>query len=604
MLAAFDILCWSLATAVVLGVRHDFSISEVQWESVLFYWVTSSLLLVVVGYFTKFYRGRFLVGSFDEAAGLAVHVGIVAVLALVSTPMVNETLPRSIPVLVPPVALLLAAAGRWYYRSLRIRSGDPQGVDTARPVLVYGAGDAGRQVLQLLRAERRPGLDLRVVGFLDDNPGKRNLRIQGVPVLGTGEAIAEAAEEVGARAVILAIPQATGDFIGKVQDQVASRGLDFYVLPRVADLLGSGVDASAIRPVEIGDVLGRHQVTTDLTSIAGYLTGKRVLITGAGGSIGSELTRQVHHFGPGSLVMLDRDESALHGVQLAVHGHGLLDGPDTVLVDIRDAESLRSVFEEHRPEVVFHAAALKHLPMLERFPAEGWKTNVLGTLNLLNLSAEFGVERFVNVSTDKAADATSVLGATKRLAERLTAWHAQETGRPYMSVRFGNVLGSRGSMLHTFNAQIAAGGPVTVTHPEVTRYFMTIPEACELVIQAGSMGGAGEVMVLEMGSPVRILDVAKRMIRHSGAQKVEIVFTGLRPGEKLHEVLFSDDEVASATDHPMVRTVPVPPVAPAGLDGLDALDGLSSIRGLLRPVSVPASVTVPVAATEPERGEL
>jgi len=281
----------------------------------------------------------------------------------------------------------------------------------------------------------------------------------------------------------------------------------------------------------------------------------------------------VHHFGPATLRLLDRDESALHSVQLAIYGHGLLDGPDTVLADIRDVESLRAIFDDYRPEIVFHAAALKHLPMLERFPSEGWKTNVLGTLNLLRLSEEYGVEHFVNISTDKAADASSVLGVTKRAAEQLTAWQAQQSGRPYISVRFGNVLGSRGSMLHTFNAQIAAGGPITVTHPDVTRYFMTIPEACELVVQAGALGKAGEVMVLEMGEPVRILDVAQQMIRLSGARHVEVVFTGLRPGEKLHERLFSDNEQARPTSHPMIRSVSVPPLDPADLTDLSNVGG-------------------------------
>ena len=283
-------------------------------------------------------------------------------------------------------------------------------------------------------------------------------------------------------------PRRSGQTIGKAQEAAQRAGLDFLVLPRVSELIEGRVTASDIRPVEIGDVLGRHQVSTSISDIAGYLTGRRVLITGAGGSIGAELARQVHQFGPTSLVLLDRDESALHAVQLSIYGHGLLDGSDTVLSDIRDADSLREVFEAHRPQIVFHAAALKHLPMLERYPAEGWKTNVLGTLNLLRLSADHGVEHFVNISTDKAADATSVLGSTKRTAEQLTAWYAEQTGRSFMSVRFGNVLGSRGSMLHTFNAQIAHGGPVTVTHPDVTRYFMTIPEACELVVQAGAIG--------------------------------------------------------------------------------------------------------------------
>lgn len=562
MLAGLDVLAWTLALGLILGIRLDFAITDVESTSVLRYWITVCVLLVATGYASKFYRGRFLVGSFDEALGLAMHVGIVSALAIVLQSLLYADLPRSIPVLVPPVALLLCAAVRWLYRAFRDRT-DEGGHGDVTNVIVYGAGEAGRQVANLVRTQA--DLNFRVVGYVDDNPGKRHLRIQGVPVLGSGESLAEVADNCDAQAVIFAVPNASGALIGSVQQLAQDAELDFFVLPRVNELIGGKVAATDIRRVEIGDVLGRHQVATDLSAIAGYLTGKRVLITGAGGSIGSELARQVHKFGPATLIMLDRDESGLHAVQLSVYGRGLLDNPDTVLVDIRDRESLRAVFAEHQPQIIFHAAALKHLPMLERFPDEGWKTNVLGTLNLLQLSAEFDVEHFVNISTDKAADASSILGMTKRTAEQLTAWQAEQTKRPYISVRFGNVLGSRGSMLHTFNAQIASGGPITVTHPDVTRYFMTIPEACELVVQAGAIGRAGEVMVLEMGEPVKILDVAKRMIRLSGARSIDIVFTGLRQGEKLHEKLFGDEEQARATVHPMIRSVEVPMLDPAQL---------------------------------------
>jgi len=568
-LAALDMVSWTLALALVIGVRYNFTITDIQWTSIVQYWMTVCVLLVAIGYLTKFYRGRFLVGSFDEALGLALHVFGVAAIALILRPALYPELPRSAPVLTPPIALLFCAAGRWLYRALRERLRDDSSVvgRSVRNAIIYGAGEAGRQVAQLVRNE--PGLSFRVVGYVDDNPGKRHLRIQGIPVLGTGETLASVAADHEAEAVILAVPGASGGLISRVQEMADEADLELFLLPRVSELMGGRVEASDIRPVEIADVLGRHQVSTDLSAIASYLSGKRVLITGAGGSIGAELARQVHHFGPSSLIMLDRDESALHAVQLSIYGHGLLDGPDTVLVDIRDLAGLRKIFETHRPEIVFHAAALKHLPMLERFPDEGWKTNVLGTLNMLRVSEQYDVEHFVNISTDKAADATSVLGATKRAAEQLTAWQARQTGRPYISVRFGNVLGSRGSMLHTFNTQIAAGGPVTVTHPDVTRYFMTIPEACELVVQAGAVGRGGEVMVLEMGEPVKILDVAKRMIALSGARGVEIVFTGLRPGEKLHESLFSDDEQPVATDHPMIRSVSVPVLSPDDVADLE-----------------------------------
>lgn len=564
-LATWDVLSWTFAAALVLGVRHDFQVTEVQWEAVVRYWLFCSAATVIIGVASKFYRGRFLVGSFDEALGLAAQVSVVGILGVVCSPLISADLPRSISVLVPPIALLACAAGRWFYRAMRDRAAESDVADGGfTNAVIYGAGDAGRQVLQLLRKER--DMRWRVVGFVDDNPGKRHLKILGVPVLGDGTRLAEIVDTVDAGAIILAIPSAPGRVVGGIQERVQATGADFYVLPRLGDLIGGRVQKAHIRKVEIADVLGRHQVSTDLQSIAGYITGRRVLITGAGGSIGSELARQAHHFGPAELILLDRDESALHSVQLSIYGHGLLDDPGTVLADIRDLDSLRLVFEQARPEVVFHAAALKHLPMLERYPLEGWKTNVLGTANMLALAEEFDVGRFVNISTDKAADASSVLGATKGLAERLTSWYATKTGRPYMSVRFGNVLGSRGSMLHTFTAQIEAGGPLTVTHPDVTRYFMTIPEACELVVQAGAIGHSGGVMVLEMGQPVSILEVAKRMIQLSGASDVEITFTGLRQGEKMHEVLFGDGEAPDATSHSMIRSVSVDPVDPSVID--------------------------------------
>ncbi len=312
------------------------------------------------------------------------------------------------------------------------------------------------------------------------------------------------------------------------------------------------------------------------------MAGRRVLVTGAGGSIGSELCRQLYRLEPAELMMLDRDESALHDVQLSLDGRGLLDSPDLILVDIRDGARVEEIFLDRRPEVVFHAAALKHLPLLEAHPAEAVKTNVWGTYNLLRAATRAGVERFVNISTDKAANPCSVLGYSKRIAERLTAMVAEEadTGR-YLSVRFGNVLGSRGSMLGAFTAQIEAGGPVSVTHREVTRYFMTIEEAVQLVIQAGALGDAGEALVLDMGEPVRIVDVARRMIEESG-RDVDIVFTGLRPGEKLHEVLFGDGEIGTSPSHPLISHVGVPALTETALAALSATGRRQDIVDAMR----------------------
>jgi FlaA1/EpsC-like NDP-sugar epimerase len=330
------------------------------------------------------------------------------------------------------------------------------------------------------------------------------------------------------------------------------------VLPGVGEVLGRrDISIRDVRDIDVQDLLGRGAVETDLASIAGYVTGRRVLVTGAGGSIGSELCRQLHTYGPAELIMLDRDESALHAVQLAIHGKALLDSTDVVLADIRDRSAIDRVFLDRKPDVVFHAAALKHLPMLEQYPSEAVKTNVLGTANVLEAATMVGVERFVNISTDKAADPTSVLGYSKRVAERLTAAVAGDNPGCYLSVRFGNVLGSRGSVLTSFASQIANGGPVTVTHPEVTRYFMTVQEAVQLVIQAAAIGDDGEVLILDMGEPVRILDVAKQLIAQSGAD-ADIVFTGLRDGEKLHEHLYGSGETGDRPEHPLVSHVSVP----------------------------------------------
>jgi FlaA1/EpsC-like NDP-sugar epimerase len=425
------------------------------------------------------------------------------------------------------------------------------------PVIVVGAGEGG---LQAITAMLTSG-PYHPVAILDDRPDLKNLRVKGVRVMGDRTAMGEVAERMGASTVVVAIPSASGELIRDLARRADAVGLDTLILPPVHEVLGAGIGVSDIRPLTESDLLGRRELSLDIESVAGYLTGKRVLVTGAGGSIGSELCRQIHRFAPATLVMLDRDESALQAVQLSIEGRGLLDSRDLVVCCIRDSGRLQQVFDEHRPEVVFHAAALKHLPLLEMHAEEGWKTNVWGTQNLLDLSGKYDVERFVNISTDKAADPTSVLGRTKRIAEQLTAHAGQRGDGTYLSVRFGNVLGSRGSVVPLFRSQIEQGGPVTVTHPDVTRFFMTIPEACQLVVQAGALSHDGEALVLDMGEPVRISDLARRLIAESD-RRAEIVYTGLRPGEKLHEVLFSPDERPRTSGHPLISRVEVPAMSP------------------------------------------
>ncbi|UFU07267.1 polysaccharide biosynthesis protein [Ruania halotolerans] len=562
--ALWDCFSWLCAIVFVAGARYGFDLDLMHWGAIATYLGAACLLQLAVGLLLMLYRGRYRTASFDESIGLALCTLLVGAILTSSFLTIGPAaFPPAMAIVAPPIALLAMAAGRWCWRMWyqHARAGATGGNRT----LIYGAGDAGHQLIQLIHTNDEPSF--HVVGLIDDSPTKRHLRLLGVPVLGRKENLAQLIEQYEIGTVILAITSASSRLVEETSATVEQAGATFMVLPPVSRLLDGRVRLSDIREVDISDVLGRHQIQTDLSAIADYLNGRTVLVTGAGGSIGAELARQLHRLGPSKLILLDRDESALHSVQLSIYGQGLLDTDDIVLASIRDSDALEAAFAKHRPDVVFHAAALKHLPLLEQYPDEGWKTNVLGTLNVLEAANRYHCAKFVNISTDKAATPSSVLGRTKRLAEQLTAWYGARAMGTYLSVRFGNVLGSRGSMLHTFTTQIAAGGPVTVTHPDVTRYFMTIPEACELVIQAGAIGSDGEVLVLDMGEPVRILDVAQRLIAQARAD-VKIVFTGLRSGEKMHEILFNESEHGEKRHHPMISHVAVPPLDPGDLPAL------------------------------------
>ncbi|MFW5469839.1 polysaccharide biosynthesis protein [Knoellia sp. CPCC 206435] len=573
VMVGWDAASWVLALMGFLLVRHEFSLTERMWVIAVAYVAAAVLLQVLGGFASHLYLGRSKVGSFEEVTSLGQVVVANSVILGATFYIAAPLFSRGIAFVMPALAFLIMASGRWVFRMARQQDRRRQVDGAGVPALIYGAGDAGHQLAGLVDAAGDSPYS--IVGFIDDDPRLRFLRVRGYRVLGRGVDLVGAARSAGAEVVVLAISQASPQLIQDVSDRCTEAGLELVVVPPLREMISGRIELDALRAFNVADLLGRRPIETDLSEIAGYVTGKVVLVTGAGGSIGSELARQVRQLGPSQLILLDRDESALHATKLSLDGDGLLDTDDTVLCDIRDKNALCAVFSRLAPEVVFHAAALKHLPMLERFPEEGWKTNVLGTLNVLECAATNGVQHFVNISTDKAADATSVLGQTKRLAERLTAWYAGATGLSFLSVRFGNVLGSRGSVLDTFRAQIDRGGPLTVTDPEVSRFFMTIPEACELVLQAAAIGHPGDVLVLDMGEPVRIIDVARRLIEESG-KDVEIAFSGLRDGEKLHEVLLSDEERGRHTAHPLITQVSVPQLPPAdvlaGRFDIDDLD--------------------------------
>jgi FlaA1/EpsC-like NDP-sugar epimerase len=476
------------------------------------------------------------------------------------------------------LALVAMLGARYVAFAARLRSRPP--APAAVKIIVFGAGEAGVQLIR--RLTTRSDLAYQPVAILDDDPAKRRLRIHGVPVLGGRSQMAEVAVSTGAKVLVIAIAGESSQVIEALTAAAERCGLIPKVIPSLRELLTGHAQIEGVRDPRISDLLGRRAVTSDVASVREHIAGQRVLITGAGGSIGAELCRQLHQLGPAELIMLDRDESALHAVQLMLHGRALLDSDETVLADIRDQRRIREVFERFRPGIVFHAAALKHLPLLERCPAEAYKSNVLGTLTVLEAAADYGVHSFVNISTDKAANPVSVLGYSKRITERLTAEMSARTGARFLSVRFGNVLGSRGSVLTALSAQVAAGGPVTVTDPEVSRYFMLADEAVHLLLQAAVIGRGGEVLVLDMGEPVRIADMARRMAA-GGGREVDIVFTGLRPGEKLFEDRLAHGENDLRPYHPLISQVPVPPLSAAEVAVLDPdADADSVYRELAR----------------------
>jgi len=497
------------------------------------------------------------------SAELLLTGALVVVHPLVSGP----ALPRSIPFL-DCFFTLLAFAGprfglRWFYQR-RHASAPHAGLQR---VLIAGAGAAGAMVARELL--QNPSLGLYPIGFVDDDPNKQRLRIHGVEVLGRLEDIPQVVRAKAVRQVLIAIPSAPPEVIRHIVELCRIGQVEARILPGLSQIAAGRVEVQRFRKVELEDLLRREPIRTDITQVQALLRGKRVLVTGAGGSIGAELCRQIARCEPQALILLGHGENSI----FHIHTELQRDFPRIplykVIADIRDRDRLAQVFARYAPEMVFHAAAHKHVPLMEENPEEAVTNNVSGTRNLLELAVQDGVTHLVMISTDKAVNPTSVMGATKRVAELLVQQAALQTGRCFVAVRFGNVLGSRGSVVPFFQEQIARGGPVTVTHPEITRFFMTIPEAVQLVLQAAALGKGGEIFVLDMGKPVRILDLARDLIRLAGLEEgrdIEIQFTGLRPGEKLYEELFLPGEIYHPTAHNKIFVCDGHPPAPESLE--------------------------------------
>ncbi|WP_329108977.1 polysaccharide biosynthesis protein [Micromonospora sp. NBC_01699] len=566
-LLGVDTVAWIAGFLTAAWTRYEFDLSTHVVSRVLVAGLVASAIFTGLTTVHRRRLGRHPLGSLLEARALTGAVaGTAALIVLGVLPLATHPIPASTPPVGGAIALLLMLAVRSVHRHRRSRSLRPS-TGSAVPVLLFGLGSAGQSLLKAMVSDPR-GKYLPV-GLLDDDPEKRHLRLDGVPVLGGRPEITAAINLTRANTLILAIASAGPELIRQVRATTLEAGAEFKVLPPVRELVDHRISVADVRDLKITDLLGRPHAVADLGTRGAEVTGRRVLVTGAGGSIGSELCRQLMRANPGELMMLDRDESALHALQLSLTGRALLDGPELILADVRDAEGIARVVAERKPDIVFHAAALKHLTLLQRHPGEAIKTNVWGTLAVLSACRD--VARFVNISTDKAANPISVLGYSKRITERLTAHTAAATDGTFLSVRFGNVLASRGSVVGAFQAQIEAGLPITVTHPEVTRYLMTVQEAVQLVLQASAIGRDGEALVLDMGDPVRIDDIARQLAAQApGAPR--IVYTGLRPGEKLHEDLIGTGEIDLRPLHPLISHVSVPPLDPIEASALDPFD--------------------------------
>jgi len=514
-------------------------------------WAT--ITFIAIFYVFKLYNRVWAYASTGELFAViqAVTLGSLATIAM--SFFSHTQLPRSIAVMHWALAILLMGGSRlvWRYIVERMKT---SGHKPTRRALIIGAGDGGALVARELKGNKSSFVP---VGFIDDDPMKKNAAVLGLPVLGTREQIPEMVALHRINLVIIAMPSVEASVIRDIVDICRSTQAELKILPGVYQIIDGQVSVSNLRPVQLEDLLRREPVRVDLEEIAAYLNEMTVLVTGAGGSIGSELCRQVAAVGPKKLVLLDHCENSIHSIWLELTEK--FPGVPLALeiADVRDKPRVESLFHTHRPAVVFHAAAHKHVPLMELHPAEAVKTNVFGTRNAALAASRSGARVFVMISTDKAVNPASAMGATKRLAELIITQENRVSNTIFTAVRFGNVLGSNGSVVPVFQRQIARGGPVTVTHPEMKRYFMTIPEAVHLVIQAGSMAKGGEVFLLDMGKPVKIVDMARDMIKLSGLEPgkdIQLEFTGIRPGEKLFEELLTAEEGSSATSHKRIFT--------------------------------------------------
>lgn len=565
-----DLLILCLTPAVALLLRTDAALSVVQYaQPLLLYTLLSAGLKLPLFFAAGFYRRFWRYASLEELVLIGVigllsmAAGLIAAQLLAYTSAWTAfTLPRSVPFIDALLVTISIGSFRFSVRLAERWRIQHEHANATR-VAIVGAGAAGD--LCYREIERTPDLGLKVVGFFDDDPLKAKAKIHSVMVLGTRADMATQVLAHSIDQVIVAMPSASGKIIREIVAQCESLGVEVKTMPSLSEMITSDFSLRSVRKIELSDLLRRAPIQTDAEAVRRLLAGKCILITGGGGSIGGEICRQVLMCKPSKLVVLGHGENSVFEINQELRQfvksrfpHGQAPKIETVIADIRFVARLHALFQKHRPDIVFHAAAHKHVPLMEQHPTEAVDNNIFGTSNVLTASVAASVERFVMISSDKAVNPTNVMGATKRGAELLVHQTAEKTGLPYVAVRFGNVLGSRGSVVLTFKEQIAQGGPISVTDPEIQRFFMTIPEAVQLVLQAAVLGTGGEVFMLDMGEPIKIVQLAKDLIELSGlevGEDIDIVYSGLRPGEKLYEELFIEGEEYGRTAHQKILTV-------------------------------------------------
>jgi FlaA1/EpsC-like NDP-sugar epimerase len=562
-----DALLIAVAWILAFELRFDFNVPPTfdgaLLETTVLVVAIKLAVFVAFGFYNRWWRYVSTKDMWRAALGVLVASALAALAVYFGDPF-ERRLPRGVVIIDFILLLGLVAGTRLAARTIFERPAASRIVARGKEVIVVGAGDAGQLVIREMQRSRQLGYT--PIGIVDDDPRKKNLRVHGVRVLGTIEELPHILRDNKPDELLIAIPSASGEDRQKVVEMARREGVPVKTLPGLYELISDDDNlAGRIRPVQVEDVLGREPVEVDLEAISEYLEGETVLVTGAGGSIGSELCRQIARANPSRLVLVDQGETPLFEIERELVDEREFTASIPVLADVSNRSRMRSVFERYQPGVVFHAAAYKHVPLMEANPLESVRNNVLATKFVAETAVEFGAKRFVLISTDKALNPQAVYGQCKALCEWIVEGYGSREDVPtrFVAVRFGNVLGSAGSVITIFKRQIEQGGPVTITHPEMTRYFMTTPEAVSLVVQAGAIGGGGEIFVLDMGEPVRILDLARDMIRLSGKEperEIPIEFIGVRAGEKLHEELWGLGEEVAETGHAKIsraRRVPI-----------------------------------------------